>query len=124
MGAAYILIAVVPVLLLLTMAGLGAYLLYWQIGSYVLYNEVQNRVQRIANVAAALSTALAIESAATGHLATSLPVPSPSQGILDAAKADLPGLQVELGGGADLHGAHALDRRTRHRGDCLQQSPR
>src|SRR5580704_16310375 len=41
MGAAYILIAVVPVLLLLTMAGLAAYVLYWQIGSYILYNEVQ-----------------------------------------------------------------------------------
>jgi phosphoserine phosphatase RsbU/P len=102
MGAAYILIAVVPVALLLAMAGLAAYLLYWQIGSYILYNDVQNRVQRIANVTAALATALAIESAATGHLATSLPVPSPSQGILDAAKSDLPGLQVELGGGGDL----------------------
>src|SRR5580704_16574632 len=41
MGAAYILIAVVPVLLLLATAGLAAYLLYWQIGSYILYNEVQ-----------------------------------------------------------------------------------
>ena len=102
MGAAYILIAVVPVLLLLAMAGLGAYLLYWQIGSYILYNEVQTRVQRVANVAGALATALAIESAATGHVATSLPVPSPTQGILDAAKADLPGLQVEIGAGGDL----------------------
>ena len=102
MGAAYILIAVVPVLLLLAMAGLGAYLLYWQIGSYILYNEVQTRVQRVGNVAGALATALSIESAATGHLATSLPVPSPTQGILDAAKADLPGLQVEIGAGGDL----------------------
>ena len=102
MGAAYILIAVVPVLLLLAMAGLAAYLLYWQIGSYVLYNEVQTRVQRVGNVAGALATALAIESAATGHVATSLPIPSPTQGILEAAKADLPGLQVEFGVGGDL----------------------
>src|ERR1700722_1845360 len=102
MGAAYILIAVVPVLLLLTMAGLAAYVLYWQIGSYILYNEVQTRVQRVGNVAGALATAQAFENAATGHPAASLPVPSSAQGILDAAKADLPGLQVEVGAGGDL----------------------
>jgi len=102
MGAAYIFIAVVPVLLLLTMAGLAAYLLYWQIGSYVLYNEVQTRVQRVANLAAALSTSLAVESAATGHPATSLPVPGPTQGVVDSARNDLPGLQIEIGGGRDL----------------------
>jgi len=102
MGAAYVLIAVVPVLLLLTMAGLAAYILYWQIGSYVLYNEVQTRVQRVANVAGALATAQAFENATTGRPAASLPVPSSAQGILDAAKADLPGLQVEVGAGGDL----------------------
>ena len=45
---AYVFIAVVPVLLLLTMAGLAAYLLYWQLGSYVLYTEMQERVERVA----------------------------------------------------------------------------
>jgi phosphoserine phosphatase RsbU/P len=102
MGAAYILIAVVPVLLLLAMAGLAAYLLYWQIGSYVLYNEVQTRVQRVGNVAGALATALAIEGAATGHPVLSVPTPSTTRGILDAAKADLPGLEFKVGVGEDL----------------------
>lgn len=102
MTAAYIFIAVVPVLLLLSIAGLGAYLLYWQIGSYVLYNQVQTRVQRVSNIAAALATALAIQSAATGHAATALPVPSATQGILDNARADFPGLQIEIGGGQEL----------------------
>ena len=102
MGAAYILIAVVPVLLLLAMAGLAAYLLYWQIGSYVLYNEVQTRVQRVGNVAGALATALAIEGAATGHPVLSVPTPSTTRGILDAAKADLPGLEFKVGAGEDL----------------------
>jgi len=100
MGAAYILIAVVPLLLLLAMAGLGAYLLYWQIGSYILYSEVQTRVQRVSNVGKALATALAIESEANGHLVSALPVAT--QGTLDAAKAELPGLQVEVGAGEDL----------------------
>jgi sigma-B regulation protein RsbU (phosphoserine phosphatase) len=102
MSAAYILIAVVPVLLLLSMAGLAAYLLYWQIGSYVLYNQVQTRVARVANIAGALATALAIEGATTGHVATVLPVPSPTQGILDSARIDFPGLQIEIGGGQEL----------------------
>ena len=102
MSAAYIFIAVVPVLLLLSMAGLGAYLLYWQIGSYILYNQVQTRVQRVSNIAAAMATALAVESAATGHAAASLPVPSSTQGIVDNARTDFPQLQIEIGGGQEL----------------------
>src|ERR1700722_12215612 len=90
MGAAYLLIAVVPLLLLVAMAGLTAYLLYWQIGSYILYSEVQARVQRVSNVGKALATALVIESEANGHLVSTLP--AATQGTLDAAKADLPGL--------------------------------
>ena len=102
MSAAYIFIAVVPVLLLLSMAGLGAYLLYWQIGSYILYNQVQTRVQRVSNIAAAMATALAVQSATTGHAAATLPVPSSTQGIVDNARADFPDLQIEIGGGQDL----------------------
>src|ERR1700722_7431153 len=44
---AYLFIAVVPVLLLLGMARLAAYLLYWQLGSYVLYTEMQERIERV-----------------------------------------------------------------------------
>ena len=40
---AYLFIAVVPVLLLVTMAGLAAYLMYWQLGSYVTYSEMEER---------------------------------------------------------------------------------
>ena len=60
---AYIFIAVVPVLLLLTMAGLGAYLLYWQLGSYVLYTDMQERIERLSEVAGTMATAYAIEAA-------------------------------------------------------------
>ena len=45
--AAYVFIAVVPVLLLLTMAGLAAYLMYWQLGSYVIFSEMEERVERL-----------------------------------------------------------------------------
>ena len=59
---AYVFIAVVPVLLLLAMAGLAAYLLYWQLGSYVLYTEMQERVERVGAVAGAMASNYAIQT--------------------------------------------------------------
>ncbi len=101
-AAAYVVIAIVPLLLLLAMAGLGAYLLYWQLGSYLLYTDMQARVQRISAVAGGLASSFAIESTATGRPASTLPVPNQSQGFLEAAKADLPGLKIEVGSGQSL----------------------
>src|SRR5271165_2457673 len=72
---AYIFIAVVPVLLLLAMAGLAAYLLYWQLGSYVLYTQMQDRVNRLGGVTGTMVTSYAVE-AVSGHKAASLAVPS------------------------------------------------
>ena len=60
--AAYVFIAVVPVLLLLAMAGLAAYLLYWQLGSYVIYTEMEEREERVGVVATALATSYAVEA--------------------------------------------------------------
>src|SRR5258705_4475952 len=71
---AYLFIAVVPVLLLLTMAGLGAYLLYWQLGSYVLYTDMQERLERLLQGAATIATTLALQTA-PGHPAPPLPFP-------------------------------------------------
>src|SRR6266566_7509791 len=68
---AYLFIAVVPVLLLLTMAGLGAYLLYWQLGSYVIYTETEERVERVGAVAGAMARSYAIGEA-SGHAAAAL----------------------------------------------------
>ena len=102
MAVAYVFIAVVPLLLVLTMVGLGAYLLYWQLGSYVLNSELQTRVQRASTVAGGLATTLAIESATTGRPVTSLSVPEQNQGFVQAAKTDIPGLQIEIGAGQDL----------------------
>jgi sigma-B regulation protein RsbU (phosphoserine phosphatase) len=99
---AYIFIAVVPVLLLLTMAGLGAYLLYWQLGSYVLYSEMQERVERLVTVAGTVATALAVESSATGQPATQLSFPGSTRSLVNAALEEMPGLKIELGKGEEL----------------------
>jgi phosphoserine phosphatase RsbU/P len=98
---AYIFIAVVPVLLLLTMAGLGAYLLYWQLGSYVLYTDMQERVERLSEVAATMATSYAIE-AASGRRAAALALPEDQPTYLMAAMTELPGLKIETGKGEDL----------------------
>jgi sigma-B regulation protein RsbU (phosphoserine phosphatase) len=98
---AYLFIAVVPVLLLLTMAGLGAYLLYWQLGSYVLYTDMQERLERISEVAATMATSYAIESA-SGHQAAALALPEDTPTYLKAAMTELPGLKIETGRGLNL----------------------
>jgi sigma-B regulation protein RsbU (phosphoserine phosphatase) len=98
---AYLFIAVVPVLLLLTMAGLGAYLLYWQLGSYVLYTDMQERIERLSEVAATLATSYAIE-AASGQRAAALALPEDQPTYLKAAMTELPGLKIETGKGENL----------------------
>src|SRR6202171_6331679 len=98
---AYIFIAVVPVLLLLTMAGLGAYLLYWQLGSYALYTDMQERIERLSEVAATMATSYAIE-AASGRQAAALALPEDQPTYLKAATAELPGLTIETGKGQIL----------------------
>jgi sigma-B regulation protein RsbU (phosphoserine phosphatase) len=91
---AYIFIAVVPVLLLLAMAGLAAYLLYWQLGSYVLYTQMQERVARVGAVAEALATSSAIENT-SGRRAAALALPEGEATYLKNAMKELPGLKID-----------------------------
>jgi phosphoserine phosphatase RsbU/P len=107
--AAYIFIAVVPVLLLLTMAGLAAYLLYWQLGSYVIYSEMEERVERLGAVNGAMATSYAVE-AASGQRAAALTLPEDATTFLKNAMTELPGLRIETGKGEDLLAAAGPDR--------------
>jgi sigma-B regulation protein RsbU (phosphoserine phosphatase) len=99
--AAYVFIAVVPVLLLLAMAGLAAYLLYWQLGSYVIYTEMEEREQRVGVVATALATSYAAE-ATLGSGAAALALPVDPATYIKNAMTELPGLKVETGKGEEL----------------------
>ena len=98
---AYIFIAVVPVLLLLAMAGLAAYLLYWQLGSYVLYTEMQEREERLGAVAGAMVTTYAIQTT-SGQRAAALALPEDQSTYLKNAMTELPGLKIENGTEVDL----------------------
>ena len=120
MAAAYIFIAVVPVLLLSSMAGLSAYLLYWQLGSYVLNSDVQARVQRVATVAGGLATTLANEAVLTGQSTSgALTIPDQTQGFVKSAKADIPGLEIGIGQGEDLLAETGSSEATGFRGIVL-----
>jgi phosphoserine phosphatase RsbU/P len=55
---AYVFIAVVPVLLLLTLAIISGLILYTQLGGYLLYDELQHRVETISNGAEQVAAAL------------------------------------------------------------------
>jgi len=108
---AYVFIAVVPILLLVSLGAIGAYILYAQLGSYVLSQEVNHtlsRMQALADTALdsrlftpaqmqpVSSTAKVAENGAA--LASVV-----SAGTLDARKAlSIPGLEVLPGEGAGL----------------------
>lgn len=112
---AYIFIAVVPVLLLLTMAGLAAYLLYWQLGSYVIYTEMEERVERLSSVNSAMATSYAV-GATSGQRAAALTLPVDAATFLKNAMTELPGLKVEMGKGEDLLARSPGPFRNRYRG--------
>ena len=109
---AYLLIAVVPVLLLVVMAALTAYLLYWQLGAYLLYDDIQKRIERVAATAETVAASLVAEQA-SGSPSRLMPALS---ALPSNARADLRGLQVELGTGQDLLNLQSGPNRDRFAG--------
>ncbi len=83
---AYVFIAVVPILLLLVMAALAASILYSQLGAYLLYADLQSRVEEAADAAAAIA-ASADPQAASVHTHWD---------------NELPGLKIDLNRGREL----------------------
>jgi len=91
---AYVFIAVVPILLLLAMAAISASILYAQLGSYVLTEEVNRTLGRLKDLAESLA-------AVPGN-----PGSAESTAINSSSAAklalDLPGLEIRAGAGEDL----------------------
>jgi phosphoserine phosphatase RsbU/P len=100
---AYVFIAVVPVVLLLSMVGLGAYSLYLQLGAHLLQDDLQERISTVSAEADAIAGAVQQE-VAHGASATEEGVMShPAVASLIAAARDLtPNLRVELNHGEEL----------------------
>ena len=93
---AYIFIAVVPVLLLLAMVGLGAYLSYLQLGAHLLHDDLQERVNQAAATANAVAAELLSEQRVVGKGQAAAMVQPSVTALLDAAQADLPGIRLEV----------------------------
>ncbi len=96
---AYLFIAVVPVLLLLVMVALSAYILYWQLGAYLIYDDLQKRIDKAAVVADAI---VATFSARGSEPFAGRAAARPLSPMLDVERAELPGLEVEFNSGEEL----------------------
>ena len=86
-------LALVPVLLLVTLAALAGQILYSQLGGYILYEDIHSRLGRMADSAASLAAA-----------EKTLPVTIPNKVVEEALDAqirvayskDLPGLKIDF----------------------------
>lgn len=100
---AYLFIAVVPVVLLLTMAGLASYLLYLQLGAHLLEDDLQDRVEMVST--SAESIAEAIEKDATPSVPpnseAALKLPAVAM-VIDSTRTQLPNCRVALNQGTQL----------------------
>jgi len=90
-------------------------LLYWQLGSYVIYTEMEEREQRAGVLATALATSYAVE-AASGRSAAALALPVDPGTYIKNAMTELPGLKVETGKGEELLGRGDEPFKNRFRG--------
>lgn len=100
---AYLFIAVVPVILLLTMAGLASYLLYLQLGAHLLEDDLQARMDMVGVSAETIADAIAKDATPsappTSDAALHLPAVT---AIIEATKAEFPNCQIALNGGSNL----------------------
>ena len=106
---AYVFIAVVPILLLLALAGISASILYAQLGSYVLSEEVHRTLEHMGNLAEAVAV-FPGASPANGREASGLSGQLP----LAARNAlGIPGLEIHPQAGPELlpEAADGADRR-------------
>jgi sigma-B regulation protein RsbU (phosphoserine phosphatase) len=90
---AYLFIAVVPVLLLLTLAVLAGQILYSQLGGYLLYEDIHSRLGRMADSAASIASA---ERTLPSTINDKVVEEALDAQIQMAYGKELPGLKVEF----------------------------
>jgi len=93
---AYIFIAVVPVVLLLTMGAIGSYLIYMQFGAHLLRDDVQDRIAALQAASRAIRSAVIDEAPRTSsNDAFTLLTRPEVVAVIAGESAELPGLRVE-----------------------------
>ena len=92
---AYVFIAVVPVILLLCMAGLAAYGLYLQLGAHLFHEDLQSRISTISADADALAGAVEQEAAQGASPNSEAILARPGiANLIEAARREWPDLRV------------------------------
>jgi sigma-B regulation protein RsbU (phosphoserine phosphatase) len=96
---AYLFIAVVPILLLLIFASLLGQIIYSQLGSYLLYHDVEDRLEMLRNSAEAIAAA---ESTLPLSLDEGIVERALAEQVLVSEDKQLPGLIVGFGADPDF----------------------
>ena len=91
---AYLFIAVVPIILLLIFASLLAQIIYSQLGAYLLFHDVEDRLEMLRNSAEAIAAA---ESTLPANLDQVTLERALAGQVLFAEEKELPGLVVDFG---------------------------
>jgi sigma-B regulation protein RsbU (phosphoserine phosphatase) len=91
----YVFIAVVPVILLLSMAGLATYGLYLQLGAHLFHDDLQQRISTIAADADALAGAVEMEASHGAEPANESILQRPGvANLIEAERHEWPDLRV------------------------------
>jgi sigma-B regulation protein RsbU (phosphoserine phosphatase) len=94
---AYLFIAVVPVTLLLSMAGLASYLLYMQFGAHILHDDIDQKTSAIDAASLAVRAAIIDEAQRKASADPTALLTRPAvEAVIDAEARDLPGLRVHV----------------------------
>ena len=101
---AYVFIAVVPVVLLLAMAGVAAYLLHLQFGAHLLSDHLGDRISTISTDTDAISDAIEMEASKGGPIDDSILARRAVAGPIAAARASGLDLHVFVNRGRQLVG--------------------
>ena len=100
---AYVFIAVVPIVLLSTMLGVGMYLLYMQIGAHLLYDDLQARINTIRADAESIAGEIREEASRRASPLDQTILARPDiASLIAAARSEWPDLEVSLNRGRPL----------------------
>lgn len=94
---AYLFIAVVPVVLLLSMAGLLGYLVYFQLGAHLIHDDLDERISYVASIADTLENVVQNDLSKGILVEPSSVLTRPGiSALVAAARQRLPGLEIHL----------------------------
>ena len=95
---AYVFIAVVPMILMAGMVGLSAYIGYTQLAAYLIYQDVQERLELVAGTATVLLDSPEAAQGRPNHAITA----EPASTVIETVADRLPGLRVRMGEGDEV----------------------